>query len=70
MSRHMELVKVGDSEFEVFGKRAAMKLILAMPHCPKCALLPDEHNDDKCPMRWIGDSPEGLKRRLTWLSVK
>jgi hypothetical protein len=56
----MELVKV-NGEWRIFGRAEALKLIIAMPHCPKCMLLPAEHNDEKCPMRWAGDNPKEPK---------
>lgn len=34
------------------GINERMKRLLAMPHCPQCALLPRDHDDDHCDMRY------------------
>ena len=41
-----------NGELEVLGKNSAVKLILAKEFCPVCALLPAEHDDKHCPMRY------------------
>ena len=47
----MKLVRI-NGELEVLGKNSAVKLILAKEFCPVCALLPAEHDDKHCPMRY------------------
>ena len=56
----MKLIKV-NGEREVLGRNAAMKLLLAMEHCPVCGLLPTEHDDEFCDMRFsLGITKEEL----------
>jgi hypothetical protein len=47
----MQLVTI-NGEREVLGRNAAVKLIIAMEHCPRCGLLPEEHDDEYCDMRY------------------
>jgi glutamate mutase epsilon subunit len=34
------------------GINERMKRLLAMPHCPQCGLLPREHDNYTCDMRY------------------
>lgn len=47
----VKLVRI-NGELEVLGRNSAVKLILAKEFCPVCALLPAEHDDDFCNMRY------------------
>ena len=47
-----------NGEREVLGRNAAVKLILAKNHCPVCALLPTEHDDKHCDMRYVEEKHE------------
>jgi hypothetical protein len=59
----MELVNI-NGEREVFGRNAAVKLIIAMEHCPQCGLLPKEHDDEQCEMHYV---PQDELREEQWL---
>ena len=37
------------------GINERMKLLLAMKHCPQCGLLPRDHDDQSCDMRYEED---------------
>ena len=59
----MRLVTV-NGEREVLGRNSAVKLILALDHCPMCGLLPEEHKDNECELRY---TPETEYREEQWL---
>jgi hypothetical protein len=59
----MKLVNI-NGEREVFGRNAAVKLIIAMDHCPQCGLLPEEHRDEECDLHY---APETEYREEQWL---
>lgn len=37
-----------------------MQALYAMEHCPACALLPTEHDDECCDMRYSFETEEEL----------
>lgn len=43
------------SKTEVDGINIRMKRLLAMKHCPQCGLLPREHDNSACDMRYEED---------------
>ena len=47
----LKLIRVGKDR-EVDGVRSRMKLLYAKDFCPVCALLPVEHDDERCDMRY------------------
>ena len=51
----MKLVRI-NGELEVLGRNSAVKLVLAKEFCPVCALLPAEHDDDFCNMRYTKEN--------------
>ena len=59
----MKLVRI-NGELEVLGKNSAVKLILAMEHCPMCGVLPEEHRDSECDLRYY---PSDEYREERWL---
>ena len=58
----MKLVTI-DGEREVLGRNAAVKLILAMEHCPRCSMLPSEHDNEHCEMRYTKEKNNGEASR-------
>jgi hypothetical protein len=51
----LKLIRIGEDR-EVDGIHARMKLLYARDFCPACALLPEEHDDEACDMRYTKEN--------------
>jgi hypothetical protein len=46
------------------GINERMKMLYAKEHCPQCALLPAEHDDEYCDMRYTKGEYNGKTSRI------